>query len=508
MFIWFLKFIGYNSFTRNGEWWGRILTLLFFVIICSTFVLSLIRLILFREKILVSSIFFYLVSPVQYVLGVRYMMGTHYQSILRDIRKSLIKMPSERKIFSFIIGITILSLVSLIVIITQTEQKVPKGFDMILDTLTYTKIGVNDTVEIITDEQSVAGIYVWLFLFWIASAVSQATNLVFFAVVFHKHLIDIANLKNHLESDIIWRMNQESFIDLTRQIIGLRYAINQSVDNLENFYTSFTILGAIAIGPILESKEVTPFGIYYCIIYVLTQILFVYYIYYISKNREDILKIIKSPLVMFKYLTNVNNVNRADEILEQEIAELKKIDPLKVHTLNKYKIASYSPRNFGQDTIQMIENEGCDPIKRAPPESANSSFTTNKSDESYQIKLRPTKRSSTKIRRKKNRSQSPENLRIDMMKIRQREKEEKEARDHNKAEINSKDKIESEILTLTYKNNAAIYWMILHQVLEEKWASFNLMGMSFDDTDVIKKSMGMTSAIILVATYITSLSLI
>jgi hypothetical protein len=415
-------------------------------------------------------------------------------------------MPSESKIFSFIIGITLFSLINLIILITQSEQRVPKGFEMVLDTMIHTKIGINDTTEVIVNHQGVVGIYIWLFFFWVASAVTQATNLVFFALVFHKHLKDLANLKNHLESEIIWRMNQESFIDLTRQIIGLKYAINQSVDNLENFYTTFTILGAIAIGPILESGVATPYGIYYCVLYILTQSLFVYYIYFISKNREDILKIIKSPLVMFKYLTNVNNINRADEILEQEFEELKKIDPEKVHTLNKYKIAAYSPRNFGKDTITMIEEQGCESIKHAPPKAPN---IINSRDKDLEEELGTPLRK--KVKRNRNRTTTPENLRIDMMKIRQREKRERE----DKVKIEKERKlrgngynIESEILTMSYKNNAAIYWMILHQVLEEKWASFNLMGMSFDDTDVIKKSMGMTSAIIIAATYITSLNLI
>jgi len=452
MFDWFTKLIGYLSLSHHHEWLGRPITLIYFLVVSSAFLISLVRLILFREQIMVSSVFFNAVSPVQYILGVRYMMGTHLQSVLRDCRRSLIKLPTKAKLFGFIVAAAVTGLINLILIVTlsQDNQKIPKSFEMLLSVM-------NQNV-----------VYAWLFIYWITAGLIQATNLVLFALVFHKHLQDIANLKDHLESDVIWKMNQESFIDLTRQIIGLRYVINQSVDNLESFYTSFTILGAIAIGPILELKQVTPYLMYYSIVYCLTQTLFVYYIYFISKNREDILKVVKSPMVMFKYLTNVKSMKNVD-VLRQEMAELRKLDPSRFHTINKYKIAAYSPRTSYVSTEQEME-EGL--LKKEREDDVILEEMENKRP---QVDLR--KRMMNMIM-------------------------------EDKVEQSEMSQVESELLAISYKNNAAIDWMILHEVLQEKWASFSLMGLSFDDSDVIKKSVGMTSAIILVSSYINSLSLI
>jgi hypothetical protein len=347
-------------------------------------------------------------------------------------------MPSKKKMFSWILFVTTIGAMSLSLIIGFTGE-FPIEFQYIID-----KIRDNNVIE----GESVMGggevvMIILIFVEWIFSALSLATNVVIFSLVFSKHLKDIVAMKDHLESEIIWKMDQSSFTELTRQIIGLRFVINQSVDHLESFYTTFTILGACAIGPVVEFKVLNPYLIYFIVIYVVCQVVFVYFIYYISKNREDILKVIKSPTVMFKYLTNVKSMHNV-EVLRHEMHELKRLDPERVHTLNKFKIAAYSPVVF-EDVVDL---------EHGMLTADNSAENTH----SYSGMVQ------------------------------------------NKAM--------AELLTLNYKNNAAIDWIILQDVLREKWTSFNLLGMSFDDTGVIKKSVGMTSVIILASSYINSLTLL
>jgi hypothetical protein len=45
-------------------------------------------------------------------------------------------------------------------------------------------------------------------------------------------------------------------------------------------------------------------------------------------------------------------------------------------------------------------------------------------------------------------------------------------------------------------NSASIDWIILHKILEDKWASFQFMGITFENTDGIKKIIGMVGLII------------
>ena len=236
-------------------------------------------------------------------------------------------------------------------------------------------------------------------------------------------------------------MDQTSFTALTRQMISLRYVINQSVDALEGFYTITTVLGSIAIGPIIELKTIDPYLAYHVVKFIALQVLFMYFLYNIPKSREDLLKIIKSPTVMFKYLTNIKSMQNIQALREYKnnvVAEPEE-NPVqksqRISKINSCRIAAYSPVTYGH---------GLDLDQPAPDDNLD----LEKSD------------------------------------------------------------AELELLTLSYKNNAAIDWMILHQVLSEKWASFNLLGVSFDNTDVIKKGFGVISVIILASTYFNSISFV
>ena len=45
-------------------------------------------------------------------------------------------------------------------------------------------------------------------------------------------------------------------------------------------------------------------------------------------------------------------------------------------------------------------------------------------------------------------------------------------------------------------HSASIDWIILHKILEDKWAVFQFMGISFENSDGIKKIVGMVGLII------------
>ena len=415
-----LKILGYRSLSEKYPIIGRIWTAIVFLIMLSPLSLGIIRFIILKENIMIAFILFYLVGPIQYILGVRYMNTHHLQSVLVDYRILGYKISPVHWLVASIFVIATLGIITSVLILVFT-QRVPLEFDMLLD---MTWLGTD----------SYRAVYTWFIINWIFSSYVLSVNTSIFAYVFHKHLEDIRYLQDDLESVMIWKMDQTSFTELSRKIIGLRYVISQSVDKLESLYTSTTLLGAIALGSIIEFKQLNAYLIYYIVVFFLSQFSFLYFIYYISKNREDILKIIKSPTVMFKYLTNVKSMKNID-VLRKEMNELQKIDPTKAHTLNKFKIAAYS--NITYDHMVDVEKG-----------REEGSYSSTDGD------------------------------------------------------------VEGEILTLGYKNNAAIDWMILQGILQEKWANFNLMGVSFDGSDVITKAAGITSLIIIASSFINSLNII
>ena len=273
-------------------------------------------------------------------------------------------------------------------------------------------------------------IYTWFFINWIFSSYCISVNTSIFSFVFYKHLEDLRELESDLTSDMIWNMDQTNFTDLTRRIIGVKYVIKGSVDKLQSIFTSTTTIGAIAIGSVVQFKQINAYLIYYIVLYFICLFVFFYFIYQISNTRESVLGIIKSPSVMYKYLTNVKSMHNV-EVLRREFNELRQLDPEKVHTLNKFKIAAYSPTTLDQ----VIDLNGLE----------EGSYSNN---------------------------------------------------------------IEAEVLTLCYKNNAAIDWLILESTLKERWTGFELLGISFDGIDVVKKGIGVVSGIVLVTSFITSLNIL
>ena len=223
-----------------------------------------------------------------------------------------------------------------------------------------------------------------------------------------------------VENESVWKFDQMSLTNLTRQIVAIRFIISQSVNRLESFYTFTTVLGALSIGPMMEYRIIDAPMILRLVVFLILQCIFIYFIYSISKSRDDIRKVIKSPSVMFKYLTKIKSMHNV-QVLRNELAKTDNSD--EISKLNKFKISAYSPVTF--DRITDLE-------------------------------------AST-------------------------------------AEV--------ELLTLGYKNNAELDWIILDMVLSDEWTNFNLLGMSFNDTNVIKKSIGITSLIILGSTYFNSLKL-
>lgn len=389
--------IGHRPIGKH--WWGYLWSITAFFWLSCPLILSLIQFFMESRQIILSSIFFYMIIPVQFGLAVRYHNRSHFESILRDCRLSRIKIPTQIRLLIGIISGLVVCLI-LLGIIWGVTDSVPHGFEWLI-----VKLG-NDLKNL--------G-YLLMVGNWILAWSTLLSNLAIFMLVFSKHVKDIRGLKDNLETSVIWNLDQSSFTQITRQIIDLRFVISQSIDNLESFYTLTTILGAIALGPIIDLKQINPYLIFNVIVYLLVQVFFIYYIFIISKNREDILKIVKSPTVMFKCLTNIKKMQNIQSCREQQD-----------RSINLSKITAYS--------------------------------------------------SSANLRRE-----------IDL--------------ENPSSEM-------EDLVTLGYKNNAGIDWIILQTVLAEKWASFNLLGVSFDDSEVIKKGIGMTSLIVMVSTYFNSMSLL
>lgn len=421
------RFIGYKPWLPQPVKW--IPTILYWLFILTPCVLSVIHYFVHKNVLAISYVCFNLIMPVQYALGVKYILTNHIETVLADCQRSGYVVMNNFVLFLFIISISILTAACFIIIWVNTQLPI---FYEILNPINM-------------DEDTPIWIVLLMITNSIFAAIPLATNLVLFWIVFRKHVYDINQSLETIQKNS-WGMTQIMLNNITEDIVSLRTIIADSVEKTQGFYTSTTVLGAIALGPILDSKSIDPFLIFYTVIYILTYAMCLYFIRALAMKRESILSEIMSPVVMYKFLVNVRGV-KDYRLLKTEMDKLQKAVPSGVDTLNKWKAAAYDfndmePLNLDEP---LTKGKSVNKKKRVVNE-IRSGFSQNK--------------------------------------------------------VHTK-----ELLTQVYKTVAIINWQILREELKEEWANFNILGIPFNGNEAVKKGLMVTSGIILASSYITSFTI-
>lgn len=416
------RFIGYKPWITGYIGW--IPTIIYWVFIFTPCILSIIHYSLHKNVLSVSYVCFNLIIPVQYVLGVRYIRTNHIDTVLADCQRSGFVVMNNFILFVFIVSISIITAVCFIVIWATTELPV------------FYEVLISDKSE--TNE--VGWVVALMVINSIFAAIPLATNLVLFWMVFRKHVYDINQSLETIQKNS-WGMTQIMLNNITEDIVSLRTIIADSVDKTQGFYTSTTVLGAVALGPILDSKSIDAFLIFYTVIYILTYAMCLYFIRALAMKREAILSEIMSPVVMYKFLVNVRGV-KDYRLLKTEMDKLQKAVPSGTDTLNRWKAAAYDFNDMSESDHAFQEHPSTRKKKHIVDEIRNG-FLRNKT--------------------------------------------------HTK-----------EVLTQVYKTVAIINWQILREELKEEWANFNILGIPFNGNEAVKKGLMVTSGIVLVSSYISS----
>ena len=151
-------------------------------------------------------------------------------------------------------------------------------------------------------------------------------------------------------------MNQTKMNETTQDIVTVRTIIVESVKKLGGFYTSMTILGALAIGPIISFKAIDPFLIFYISMYVFCYSIFTYFMYKLDKKRGEILEEVMSPIIMNKFLTNLKGV-KDYRVLKTDMEKLQRAMPDRFETINRYKMAAYDFNHIDLEKQGQSEND-------------------------------------------------------------------------------------------------------------------------------------------------------
>ena len=432
-----------------------------------------------------------------------YSRSGHFESLRTDCKKDGIFMPSDNVLLTIyaVVGIC-LSTINLIIMSTTKNPSIFLGAFGI-DSYTITGKGLGGYVILM----------IYMILYWVSMSMVIANNLIIFSLAFRKHIKDLEILENEIEKRLVWDMKKDTMNDFMARITTIRYVLNKSINELESFYTTPTIIGAVAIGPMINFGIWEPYCLYYLAVYIFIQMVFMYFIYRISSLKGNIIQLIRSPNIMCRYLNLINNTKNS------QVRRVRFDNVPSVITSNRPALSSVraagsprsgmrrmsppvhplmdaeSPRMHSPRVLRNGSNLNDSTTPSTPsdcPSNASSiPLTTGLQFESYNGL--PT-------------LYGPGAWNYSLEAVNSNtEKLERYCPDSFHSAKSPKEIEKEQISMMEYKTLASIDWIILHQILSESWADFSLLGISFGDTSVIQKGIGLTSAIVVASSYVGSM---
>ena len=177
-------------------------------------------------SLLFSVLLFQLIPLCLYYLAHRYFRSGKFQPFLEDIKNSRgeYRFLERQKLITILICsiTTIMTVINTIIIFaTQSDwiDSIKEDYDPDILWVLYGLIIIHSAVV------------------WNIVAITMVT----FCMVFSKHIHDLKVFKKRFE-ERLWSLDQVTVNDITRDIIEIRFIINESIGQLEAFYTTTTIL--------------------------------------------------------------------------------------------------------------------------------------------------------------------------------------------------------------------------------------------------------------------------
>ena len=254
----------------------------------------------------ISSIFFQLIPPIQYLLAVKYFSTNHFEKFYINNKKHHINcFPSLNNLSLFIIVITAFTIAfnyiilkKDISIIRQRDGEFPQFNNFNHTSRTF--------------------ISIFLILSWLYGKMVVYLNIVCFSLIFCKHCKIITECVNKLQNENkgILTVN-----DILREIIQIRYDLEESIDQYKNIFSSLTLFGSIGLGFILERIRVGNFDLFpwnSFIVYIILQFIFIFIIFKVTNNKESLSKYIKEPQFVEKFIKRYTIRDISERFSESE----------------------------------------------------------------------------------------------------------------------------------------------------------------------------------------------
>ena len=236
-------------------------------------------------------ILFYGIYPTQYILSIIYYSNDHYDRLLHLWDKTFIKndyisiTKKEFSIYCILLFVVIISSINLYYLINGDYKS--EYFDYINNNY----------------------IYFVIFLEWIYGRTLILFNLFVFFFTFHTHIYDMKNNVDFLEqSNWVFYKDTKKISDICTDIIIKKFELEESIQFLQNIFSSSTILGTIGfVITILNYKEYgcDLYLLILCIIYIVIQFYFFIIIITISNQQTSMKQSIRHPIFASHWIQRI-----------------------------------------------------------------------------------------------------------------------------------------------------------------------------------------------------------
>jgi hypothetical protein len=390
---------------------------------------------------LLSTIFIMLIPPINYIVLLNYFKRTYFFKIYTDIiyNDDYTKYKLDKIIFYISVSLTLLTMT----------------LSYIFKILGYKSVILDNNIK-------GTGLKISLILYSIIynfySRFIFFFNTIIFFVVFYKHYIDIS--KQIEDIKLIKSFGNDKYkcviSVISYNLLFIRNEIKKSIDLLEYIYVSSTLIGCIAISVILENNIMNIFLAGSIIIWSFIQIVFLYIMTLITNKREELLEFINKPRFCCHYL--MKTIGTSTDI----------ISPIDNDRRRDYFT------QFIAHPVKMPSDRSSHDI-----ESNTINIDVSKDDEEKQV---DNKKEGTELREQEQ-----------VIRIRTTGSSEgsgyiieDEKKPHSNRLYNIK-----QLKTTGIENSSSIDWIILNKILSDNWATFQFMGIQFNNSESIKKVVGM-----------------
>ena len=313
---------------------------------------------------------------------------------------------------------------------------------------------------------------------FIPSRIILVLNSHIFFFSFLQQIHKLQDLEKTLQYRNFKEQKKYSVAVLCYEIIDIRYTLSRLIQKTELMYIATTTLGGVSTGLSIELKHWGIRNITSIVLFIFSQIIYLWIIYLIDTSRDEIGKIIHRRSFASKYILRKNNFMNTCFDIEKNIIELQNSNEYqekKSISGDSNDIIIHTQDNSLNIRKRNIENE-IKEIKEYENKEDNNTYIDIKNNTEIQGYLED----SNEIKKKIHKLMQTKNDSICL----------------DKSHYLQTDDYIRCIYEWVTNTGSSVDWIIVNQLLHENWACFKLLGFQFTNGKALSNAIFITSLLV------------